>query len=192
MAQLTAGTTIDGQEAWHDGNWGNAIYRGNPGAGNPLYLTKYEESHHYVGINTITLQISTRMAENAVYEVVYGTNVTGGNNIDIFLYPNNTTYGNVIRTRYWCSPGVQQRDNTFGYFWFDHYAGGAGAWPKGKILIFNVRAEKRVMYHGGDTASVCIGGGDWNDTGTVWDQVGTLSIYSGNAGRLYATVRRIG
>ncbi len=196
MAQLQA-STINGNTLYHAGNFNRVIDRGNPGSGSPLTLTSLYETHYYYGSGLSTIDISTTMVEDAIYELHYVTSTTAATNIDIYLAPNYTNYGSEFVDTYWASmPSVTPSfyafiGQTLSNFYFDHQNGGAGTSPCGTYTIFNNRAKKQVLYRGGDTNSVCYGTGRWNNTTTQWSNVGTLGGLQ-SASDLKVYVRRIG
>lgn len=194
MAQLQA-STVAGNTLWHAGNYGRVISRGNPGSASPLALSLLGEAHYYYATGVNTIEISTTMVENSVYELCY-TTTGSGNNIDIVLQPNYTTYASAITEVYWgsmpsASPSRYEFVQTQSQFYFDHQNGGAGNTPCGRFYIFNFRAKKQVLYHGGDTNSVCFGSARWNDSTTQWSNVGTLAGLNAST-NVKAYVRRIG
>lgn len=190
MATLQA-TTIGGQTAWHDGNLGNIISRGNPGQGSPLLLSNIGDTHYYSASSPGNFFISTEMIENAVYELSYFSD-GGTANQDFSLYPNYTTYGSQFRHYYWGSPGTPTIfDQTLNYVYFDHYGGGVGNAPNGTLTIMNFRNEKTYIYRGSDTGSVCMGTGSWNNNTTQWQYVGYLSMAALANSTVHVTVRRL-
>lgn len=190
MASLQP-TTIGGNTAWHDGNLGNIINRGNPGSGSPLLLDKIGDAHFYSASNPGTFAISTEMVENSVYELAYHSD-GGSNNQDFSLYPNYTTYSSQFAVYYWGSPGSPSVFNqTMSYVYFDHYGGSSGNTPNGIITIMNFRDEKTFTYRGSDTASVCMGSGQWNNSSTRWQYVGNLSMAAFGNSTVQVVVRRI-
>ena len=195
MATLSSGTTVAGSTALHANNYGNVLYRGNPGSGNTLLLDVLDGAHFYTATNVSTMSVPTTMVENAVYEVQYGT-TTSGSNIDIILFPNFTTYASQFTVKYWSSmpsatPSWFEFNQTFSYFYFDHQNGAAGTNPKGKWTIFNFRARKLITYHGGDDNSVTIGTGRWNNSSNQWLNVGDIGGLN-STGEIWVMVRRIG
>lgn len=192
MAQLVSGTTYGGQTAWHAGNYGRVISRGNPGAGSPLALLNIGDTHYYFGGSTSAVQISTEMAENSVYELSYYTTFGGNNNQDFVLNPNYTTYGNQFRHFYWGSPTVYVFDQTLSTIYFDHYAGGVGTGPNGLLTIHNYRDGKTYTYRGSDTGSVCLGTGSWTNQSQQWQFVGTMVLSGFVNANWKIFVRRIG
>ncbi len=190
MATLQA-TTVQGNAVWTGANYNRVVNRGNPGSGSPLLLSDFGTMHYYYITNANSIVISTQVVENAVYEVHYMTYSTGANQ-DPKLTPNYTDYGSAFANYYWGSPGTPTVfDQTSNGFYFDHYGGGEGLQPCGTFTIFTHRAKKQCMYYGGDTASVAVGTGRWNDSTTVWSYVGTLSGLA-TAAELKVFVRRIG
>lgn len=195
MANLQS-TTVGGYTAYHSGNYNRVISRGNPGQGSPLALTSLNEVHYYYASGVSTIDISTTMVENAIYELQYVTSGSGSN-IDIYLMPNHTSYSGQFYDTYWgsmptASPSWNQwTRQQSGYFYFDHQNGSAGTTPCGTYTIFNVRDKKQVLYQGGDTNSVCYGTGRWENNTTQWSNVGTLGgLQSATDVKVY--VRRIG
>ena len=179
MASLVT-STVNANTVWHAGNYGRVIDRGNPGSGTALALTSLDEVHYYSASSISTIDISTTMVENAVYQLSYTTNGTGATNIDIYLIPNYTSYASEFRSTYWASmpsvspPRYEFLDQALSYFYYDHQNGSAGTSPSGTFLIYNFRALKQTNYFGGDTNSVCSGTSRWNNTTTQWTNVGTL------------------
>jgi len=195
MAQLQ-NTTINGNTAYHSGNYNRIISRGNPGSASPLLLTSLYETHYYFGSGLSSIELSTTMVENSVYEIHYVTSATASPNIDIYLMPNYSSYGGEVSVIYWASmptasPSFITFNQTQPYFYFDHQNGASGTDPCGTYTILNTRAKKQVLYRGGDTNSVCYGTGRWNNSTTQWSNVGTLAgLQSSSDLKVY--VRRIG
>lgn len=190
MANLQS-STISGNTMWHFGNHGRVINRGNPGQGSALSLTKLGEVHFYSSNGATSLDISTTMVENSIYELYFQYLTNSGSNCDPLLYPNYTAYSGQFASFYWGSPGfnVFNQGSNNG-FYTDHYGGGVGNLPCGKYVLFNKRTKKQVLYQGGDTESVCQGGVRWNNSTTVWSNVGRLAGMP--TGDIRAWVRRIG
>jgi hypothetical protein len=189
MANLLSNTTVGGNTSFYTNDEiGKVIDRGNPGSGSPLLLSDYGVVHYYYANGVSDIQLSTTMVEDAVYELYYMT-TTSGNNIDIIIYPNYTTYGGQFTMKYWGSPNFFDFAQTQSFFYFDHLAGGTGNTPCGRFLIYNMRNLKQVQYRGGDTTSVNIGTGRWNNNSTQWVNVGTLVGLQG--GNVRVTLRRI-
>ena len=191
MASLVTGSTVNSNLIWHAGNYNRVIARGNPGSATPLLLSSFGEIHYYLGTNTATIDISTTMVENSVYEVNYFTTSTGSNSDPIIL-PNYTSYSGEFSCFYWGSPTFTVFDQpSLSGFYFDHYGGGVGANPCGTFLCFNQRNRKQCNYYGGDTGSVALGTGRWNNTTTQWTNVGRFQgIQPSTELRIY--VRRVG
>jgi hypothetical protein len=190
MASLQT-TTILGNPVWTTGNYNRVINRGNPGSGSPLLLSDFGTVHYYYATNTASLVVSTQLVENAVYELHYMTYSTGANQ-DPRLIPNYTTYGGQFSNYYWGSPGSPTVfDQNSPDFYFDHYGGGEGVNPCGTFTLFTHRAKKQCMYYGGDSASVCVGTGRWNNSTTQWLHAGTFQGIA-TAAELKIFIRRIG
>jgi hypothetical protein len=189
-----ANMTVQGNQVYHPGNSNRVINRGNPGSGSPLLLSELDVSHLYTAASASTIDISTTMLENAVYEMYYSCN-TSGANIDITLNPNYTTYASQFQQFYWCTSGatsqLQQLDQVNSFFYFDHQNGATGANPCGKWVIHNFGTRKHVNYQGGDTLSAAIGRGTWNNGSDLWVNVGTLGGLQ-SATDVRVIVRRIG
>ena len=183
-------STVAGNAVYHAGNYGRIISRGNPGSATPLSLTAIGETHYYTASGVNSMEISTTMVEDAVYELYYTCSGTNPN-IDIVIQPNYTTYASQFAQFYWGSPTFYIFDQAAQpYFYFDHLAGGVGTNPSGRWILYNSRALKQVQYRGGDTQSTCMGTGRWNNTTTQWLNVGTL--VGMQSGTTHVFVRRIG
>jgi hypothetical protein len=189
-----ANMTVQGNQVYHPGNSNRVINRGNPGSGSPLLLRELDVSHLYTAASASSIEISTTMVENAIYELYYSCN-TSGANIDITLSPNYTTYASQFQSFYWCTFGatsqLQQFDQTQSLFYFDHQNGAVGANPCGKWVIHNFGTRKHVNYQGGDTLSATIGASRWNNGSDLWVNVGTLGGLQ-SATDVRVIVRRIG
>ena len=75
----------------------------------------------------------TQLVPNAVYEMWY-TSSGGNSNIDLYLYPNGSTYGGEFRAHYRATDGsanFNRTDQTLNHFYLDHFFGGSGADPAG-------------------------------------------------------------
>lgn len=195
MATLSSGTQILGNAALHAGNYANVVNRGHPASSSTLTLETIDGAHMYQATNVSSLRMPTVMVENSVYQVQYGT-TSSGQNIDIILYPNFTTYSGQFDMDYWASyPGVSANWIKFSQnrndIYFDHQNGGAGQNPKGQWTIFNCRNRKSVIYHGGDDESVVFGTARWNNSTTQWSTVGELAGLNSSA-KVWAMVKRIG
>lgn len=194
MAQLQE-TTVGGSLMLHAGNYGMIIDRGNPGSGSPLLLSSFDVIHYYYGSGISSIDVSTTMVENAVYEV-HITTGSSSDNIDLFLQPNYTSYGGEFSCMYWSSeatgaPNKTERNETQSYFYFDHINGVSGNTPVCLWTLFNFRDRKQVMYIGGDTTSIALGTSRWNNSSTQWNTIGTFNGFQGsNDFKLY--VRRVG
>lgn len=189
MANLQS-STISGNTMWHTGNHGRTINRGNPGSGSPLLLSKLGEVHHYSANSVTTIDISTEMVEDSMYELYYTWTDQSGTNCDPNILPNYTTYGSQFTGFYWGSPGFAVFNQTLSSFYTDHYAGGVGNLAVGRYILFNRRGHKQIIYQGGDTESVCQGAVRWNNNTTQWQYVGRMSGYP--SGNIKVWVRRIG
>jgi hypothetical protein len=194
MAQLQE-STVGGSLMLHAGNYGRVIDRGNPGSGSPLTLSSFDVIHYYSGSGISSIDVSTVMVENAVYEV-HVTTGSSAENIDLFLQPNYTTYGSEFVSMYWSSeatgaPNKVERNEPTSFFYFDHFNGVTGNTPVSFWTLFNFRDRKQVMYLGGDTTSIAMGTSRWNNNTTQWQTVGRFNGYqSSNDFKLY--VRRVG
>jgi|APGre2960657404_1045060.scaffolds.fasta_scaffold00015_7 hypothetical protein len=178
----------------------SVLSRGNPGQSS-LALTSLNETHYYFVNSTNFIDISTIMVENAVYEVMFD-GMTGGVGIKPSIAPNYNSYTNAFTSTYFrgidaAATGYPTVTGNPGFFTattsqfaFENYNGAVGSSPCGKMVIFNVRGSKMVMYHGGDTRGVCIGNSQWNDTTTQWTNVGRLNM-SASVDRLRVWVRRL-
>jgi hypothetical protein len=187
MASLQSSTS-SGNSIYHSGNTNQIISRGNPGSGTPANLYDFGVTHYYFADGVSSINISSIMLEDAVYELDY-TTTNSGANIDIIIQPNYTTYGSQFTAFYWGSPGFYVFNQTLPQFYFDHYGGVEGTSPSGKFILYNTRNIKYAHYRGGDTASVCMGTCRWNNNSTQWSAVGTLNGL--NSGNVRAYVRRI-
>lgn len=190
MATLQS-TTISGYPAWTSANYNRVINRGNPGSGSPLLLDTFDTVHYYWATNASSIALSTQIVEDAVYQVHYMTYSTGAN-VDVMIHPNYTDYGGAFSNYYWGSPGSPTIfDQTYSAFYFDHYSGGSGNQPCGTFTCFTHRAKKQVIYYGGDTASVSVGTGRWNDSTTQWSYIGSLTNLPTSV-EIKVFIRRIG
>jgi hypothetical protein len=187
MASLQTSTS-SGSQIYHSGTTNRIIDRGNPGSANSANLYDFGVTHYYYADGVSSIQISSNILEDAVYELDYST-TSSSNNIDIIIQPNYTTYGNQFTAFYWGSPSLSVFNQTLSQFYFDHLAGGEGINPSGKFILYNTRNIKYAHYRGGDTVSVCMGTCRWNNNSTIWSAVGNLvGLQSGN---VRAYVRRI-
>jgi hypothetical protein len=189
MAQLAVNTTIDLSTAWHSGNYGRTISRGNPGVGNQLLLESVGDVHYYSANGVSAIVISTQMVENAQYELFYQVQQTSGNNIDIVLQPQYSTYGNQFVNYYWCSPNVTTFNQTLSFFYFDHFAGVQGENPCGRFILNTARDAKSALYFGTDSQSIVTGASRWYNNTTQWSGVGILTGFA--TGNVRVWVRRI-
>lgn len=186
---------IGGSTAYHPGNYNSVINRGNPGAGSTLLLARFDEVHVYSADAVNSIELSTTMIENSIYSVHY-TTTSSNPNADPYIAPNFTSYASQFNQFYYGSPqDTAGNPNIFNqpgqpYFYFDHYAGGVGTEPTGTFILFNFRQKKHAIYHGGDTQSHAYGTGRWDNSSTVWTNVGTLGGITGMNVRVH--VRRIG
>jgi hypothetical protein len=187
MASLLTSTAA-GSTIYHSGITNQIVNRGNPGSGNSANLYDFGVTHYYYADGVSSIDISSNILEDAVYELDY-TTTTSGTNIDIIIYPNYTTYGSQFTAFYWGSPGFYVFNQTLSYFYFDHYGGGNGSNPSGKFILYNTRNIKYAHYRGGDTDSTCMGTGRWNNNSTIWSAIGTLVGLQG--GNVRAYVKRI-
>lgn len=187
MATLQS-SSFGGQTPYHSGNTNLIVDRGNPGSGSTMNLYDFGVTHYYHASGVSSIEISSKILEDAVYELTYMC-TTSGSNIDIIIYPNYSTYGSQFTAFYWGSPGFYVFDQTTSYFYFDHYGGGYGSSPSGKFILYNTRNIKMAHYRGGDDYSTCMGTARWNNNTTQWTDIGTLVGLQG--GTVHAYVRRI-
>jgi hypothetical protein len=171
------------------------VQRGNPGMGSPLELSSFDIVHHYTSAeNTNSIDISTTMVENGVYELFF--NVNGGNNT-MRLYPNYnqslsaTTFYNVYQNSNE-DPAINYSAENANAFYNNYVTVASYGWdPVGKITIYNQTTGKKVRYESGDTTAIITGGGYWTNgsgfsfdslsninynTNTIWKNVGTLTF----------------
>jgi hypothetical protein len=173
------------------------IARGNPGQSSLLTLSSFNETHFYTtDAQQNYMDISTVMVENAVYEILFmGFGGTGVNN-DVILTPNFGSFtSGVFTNSYWASEQGNASNPMYASqgihgFYFDHNFGVLGGSPCGRYTLYNTRDGKMAHYHGGDTASICIGTCRWNDTITQWTSVGRLSV-NAVSNSLKVWVRRV-
>ncbi len=185
MATLLTSTAA-GSTIYNAGITNRIISRGNPGSGNSLNLYDFGITHYYYADSVSSIEISSNILEDAVYELNYTTTASGAN-IDIIIYPNYTSYGSQFTAFYWGSPGFSVFNQTLSYFYFDHLGGVTGTAPSGKFILYNTRNIKFAQYRGGDTDSVCMGTARWNNNSTIWSSVGTLAGLQGGNVRAYIT-----
>jgi hypothetical protein len=168
----------------------NFIDRGDPGDGsNGLLLEDYNTVHYFYSSNN-SVFIDTKLVTDAVYEMTY-TSSGGSANIDFYLFPNGTTYGGEFRAHYRATDGsanFQRADQTLNHFYFDHFFGGSGDAPMGKVWFTTGPANKYMYYLGSDTASLSIGYNRWTNDGRSWDWVG-YNAFNGDNKRFW--VRRV-
>ena len=154
------------------------INRGNPTDSNPLLLSDFNTIHYYqhTGSELTNFDISTIMAENAVYEVKFNCSGSSDNNNDMFLEPN---YGNYSNSNFYsiylnsydidpeseganASTKYKSSTNTGG-FYVDFFDGYKGYDPVGKITIYNRRNCKKILIEASDTSGSTIASGYWLD-----------------------------
>lgn len=186
------------------------IQRGNPGMGSPLELSSLNIVHHYTSTETTnSIDISTSMVENGVYEVFFSVN--GGNN-NMRLYPNYnqslsaSTFYNVYQNSNGVPSIIYSAENA-NAFYNNYVAVASYGWdPVGKITIYNQTSGKKVRYESGDTTAIITGGGYWTNgsgfsfdslsninynTNTIWENVGTLTFGNSNSANWNIWVKRI-
>jgi len=167
------------------------INRGDPGDGNGGFLLEDFNTVHYFESSNNSVYIDTQLVDNAVYEMTY-TSSGGSANIDFYLYPNGSTYGSEFRAHYRATDGsanFNRADQTLNHFYFDHFFGGSGSDPMGKIWFTTGPNNKYMYYLGSDTASLSIGYNRWTNNSRTWSWVG-YNAFNGNNKRFW--VRRIG
>lgn len=182
--QFSDGTTLDS---------GMKVINRNFDTSN-LLLEAFNEVHFYrdSSFPRSGRHITTEVLEDAVYDVFWVDANRGPNdNNDPKIYPNNTTYSSQFFDVYQYSPGIDYRGGTDSRFYFDHYGGGDGVNGNGRWICYTHRSRKKVLYQGGDTASIVIGYSTWQNTGTRWLTIGRLEGIADNSD-LYVWVKRIG
>lgn len=175
------------------------IERGNPGMGSPLELSSFDVVHHY-NVNELTnsIDISTGMVENGVYEVLFNVSGANSTNNDMRLYPNYdqslgaSTFYNVYQNSNGV-PAINYSAENANAFYNNYVSVASYGWdPVGKLTIYNQTAAKKVRYESGDSTAIITGGGYWTNgsgytfnnavseivynTTTVWENVGTLTF----------------
>ena len=174
------------------------IARGNPGSSSSLLLSDFNTIHYYAttGAGLSSIDISTRMVEDAVYEVNFTTFGASALNDDFKLSPNFTTYP--ANTFY----NVYQNVNSTGSVAYNYnnsttayvdIVGGSFGWdPVGKLTIYNIRNAKKIKFAMGDTTGTAQGQTYWTDSSvayttgsltqipyditTQWSNVGTITF----------------
>jgi len=186
-------------------------YNSNPqilrsfGQGNELLLSDFNTVHYYTysGSPAQSFDISTNMAENAVYEVTFNLSGSSASNNDMAFYPNYTgggsLYTNYIQR---LNSGDYQGNSATGTgFGFDLVDGSNGYDPIGKFTIFNNRNAKKIRADMGDTFANSTGSGYWltapptgtlsYNTATQWLTVGRISVSPGSFTNVAVTVKRV-
>jgi len=196
------GTVGINDEGWVDfyynGTWAeigkgggqNIIERGDPGSSEPLLLLEnFNDVHYYYSSNN-DMYMRTGLVPNAVYEMWY-TSSGGASNVDLYLYPNGSTYGSEFRAHYRATDGsanFNRADQTLSHFYFDHFFGGSGADPAGKVWFTTGPTNKYMYYVGSDTSSLVIGYNKWTNNSRNWDWIG-YHAFNGDNKRFW--VRRV-
>lgn len=160
----------------------------------PLLLEDFNTVHYYQQDNvprSTGINITTQVVEDAIYDVIWvDASRTGANN-DPKIYPNDATYSGQYQSYYIYSPGITFTSQSPNAFYFDHYGGGSGQNGCGRYICWTHRSNKKVLYQGGDDASVTIGWCVWRNTGTVWNTIGRLRDNADQAD-YHIWVRRMG
>lgn len=185
---------VNGNDVYNSLNYNSVVNRGNPGAGNSLTLSRFDQVHVYSADAVSSIDIATTMVNNAVYALHY-TTTSSNDNVDIRLRPNYSEYASEFTGFYYASPQDTAGNPgvinfTTVAFYFDHYGGGIGNTPCGTYILYNFSQRKHVVYHGGDTSSHSFGNIRWNNSTTQWTDIGTLTGFTGANIRVH--IRRIG
>jgi hypothetical protein len=140
--------------------------------------------------NTSSVPLHIATTNGTYYEMVVNSSNSNGNNLQIWLNPNNTTYS-----------------NAFNYFDYWIYNGGVGhdivscsgfyvgeSFMAGVVFISNFTTFKTTRVLQIESASsypsvLRVGGSIWNDTTTSWTSLGTITFPQATSG--YVLVRRL-
>ncbi|QPB08297.1 hypothetical protein [Synechococcus phage S-H9-2] len=173
------------------GGSSEVIDRGDPAnLSNGFLLEDFNVVHYFQSSNN-DVNIDSQLVENAVYEMTY-TSSGGSANIDFYLRPNGVNHGSEFRSHYRATDGsanFNRADQTLSFFYFDHFFGGSGSDPMGKVWFTTGPTNKYMYYVGSDTASLSIGYCRWTNNSRNWNTVG-FTGFNGNNKRFW--VRRIG
>jgi hypothetical protein len=172
------------------------VARGNPGSSSSLLLSDFNTIHYYSATGTSSVDISTRMVDNAVYQVTFSTYGGSTGNNDFKLSPNFTAYpANTFYNVYQnvTSTGTLSygfNNNTTAFV--DIVSGSFGWDPVGTLTIYNIKNAKKIKFAMGDTTGTAQGQTYWTDgsvaynTGrltaipydisTTWSNVGTITF----------------
>lgn len=158
----------------------NVIDRGSTTTA--LMLDNYNDIHYYYGTsnNSPGLRLPSDVVENAVYEVMWKDRSSNTTNFDPRIVVNNTFYSNQFFMTYTRAPGglsggFAYNTTTWQGYYFDHYGGGTGTDGTGRWILTTQRNYKICIYMGGDMGgSVVHGTGRWNNTSTVFSQIGRI------------------
>lgn len=174
-----------------------------------LSLTRFDQIHRYSGTGNL-IDINTLIAEDAVYEmhVNYTSSTISNYNVDPYLIPNSWAEAQNYTGQFQFN-NLQKASNTnptatppttiltsaqgstasndtatpsLQGFWFDQYYGALGVNGTTVLRLDNRRANKTVLFYGGDSNGIGVGHACWNigaATSIQWYRIGRLRLYAG-------------
>jgi hypothetical protein len=133
-----------------------------------------------------------------IYEITLSVATGSGSNGAFWLYPNNTSYGNISYSTVEVSPAGSVSSwsgPTNGGFGIDLQYGQSDTPPitlRAIASYWGWSYYKQVVGFGGDNGGLGVGSSIWFDTSTWWTSLGTLQIfYTGGNATGVVLIRRL-